>query len=232
MSPPVAPSQLRPLPAPPATAPAGSSGFITFGLSGGGKWAPGPTVLTVTLHGPHVLQSLLGHRVRISLPQPEGLCSHQVTSLLLPGPLPLPFPAHLVGSRSEQEHGLGSKDMQAGDGWAERRQEAASRLCRASCCVGTSFWGLRLQQGRGVTAFVLGGCLVEGGLGLGHWGLKAQRGAHATAQRASGVSRGPGLGGKRLMLPLRPRETVSSMQGANQSVSRLAVWARRASRDV
>lgn len=87
MSPPVAPSQLRPLPAPPATAPPGSSGFITFGLSGGGKWAPGPTVLTITLRGPHVLQSLLGHRVRVSLPQSEGLRSHQATSLLLPGPL-------------------------------------------------------------------------------------------------------------------------------------------------
>lgn len=70
-----------------ATVPPGSSGFITFGLSGGRKWAPGPTVLTVTLHGPHVLQSLLGHRVRVSLPQSEGLRSHQATSLLLPGPL-------------------------------------------------------------------------------------------------------------------------------------------------
>lgn len=86
MSPPVAPSQLRPLPAPLATAPPGSSGFITFGLSGGGKWAPGPTVLTVTLRGPHVLQSLLRHRVHVSLPQSEGLRSHQATSLL-PGPL-------------------------------------------------------------------------------------------------------------------------------------------------
>lgn len=33
-----------------------------------------------------------------------------------------------------------------------------------------------------MTAFVLEGCLVEDGLGLGHWELKAQRGAHGTAQ--------------------------------------------------
>lgn len=33
-----------------------------------------------------------------------------------------------------------------------------------------------------MTAFALGGCLVEEGLGLGHWELKAQREAQATVQ--------------------------------------------------
>lgn len=54
------------------------------------------------------------------------------------------------------------------------RHEAAARGWGDSCCVGTLQCRPGFQQGTGMTAFALGGCLVEEGLVLGHWELKAQ----------------------------------------------------------